>query len=49
VQKQDCVAILTDHDGINYEMLVQHAQKIFDARHAIPDSISGNKENIVYL
>ena len=49
VQKQDCVAILTDHDGINYELLVQQAQKIFDARHAISASTSANKENIIYL
>jgi UDP-N-acetyl-D-glucosamine dehydrogenase len=32
VAEQDCVAILTAHQGIDYRLLVRHASLVFDAR-----------------
>ena len=32
----DCVAILTDHDGVNYEALAAGARLVVDTRNAVP-------------
>lgn len=34
IQEADCVIILTDHTGIPVELIVKHAQRVFDTRNA---------------
>ncbi len=33
----DCVLILTDHSEIDYQMIIEHAQLIFDTRNRIKE------------
>lgn len=40
VETADCTVVLTDHDGVDYRMVVEHAPLVFDARNAtrsVPD------------
>jgi len=37
VSAADCVVIHTDHDTVDYEWLVTHAQLVFDTRNATRD------------
>jgi UDP-N-acetyl-D-glucosamine dehydrogenase len=33
----DCVVVVTDHSGVDYDMVARHAGMIVDTRHVIPD------------
>ncbi len=45
-QGADCVVIVTDHDGVDYEGISKAAQLIFDTRNALKD---GGGEKVVKL
>ena len=35
---QDCVVLVTDHDALDYDMILNHAKLIVDARGRLPDT-----------
>ncbi|MFN2528660.1 MAG: UDP binding domain-containing protein, partial [Candidatus Baltobacteraceae bacterium] len=50
IRKTDCVVILTQHRGVNYEMIAQHADVIVDTRDVLtPEQRSRAKGHIVKL
>jgi UDP-N-acetyl-D-glucosamine dehydrogenase len=48
VEKADCVAIITNHSKIDYAMILEKAQLIFDARNALKD-LGRNNIKVVRL
>ena len=48
VEDADCVVILTDHDVIDYDWLVEHAQLVVDTRNATRDVKKG-QETIIKI
>ncbi|KKM10836.1 UDP-N-acetyl-D-glucosamine dehydrogenase [Clostridiales bacterium PH28_bin88] len=44
----DCVLIITDHSGIDYEWVVQHSQLVVDTRNATK-YVKNNREKIVKI
>jgi UDP-N-acetyl-D-glucosamine dehydrogenase len=46
IQSADCVAIITDHDGVDYQAVVDHSKLIVDTRNALKNFRS---EKIVRL
>ena len=42
LQKYSCVIILTDHDNINYNLVLKNSKIIFDTR-GVYESIINNK------
>ncbi len=48
--EQDLVIITTGHRrNVDYEMIVEHAQLIFDTRNITRELVNNNREKIVYL
>ena len=47
IQAFDCVAILTDHDYVDYALIARHARIVLDTRHAVPEREV--HPNVVYL
>jgi UDP-N-acetyl-D-glucosamine dehydrogenase len=37
VAEQDCVVLITDHDAIDVELVVNSSSRVFDTRNAVPD------------
>lgn len=35
LQEQDCVVIVTDHDGVNYDFVVEHSRLVVDTRNTM--------------
>ncbi len=48
IKEADCVLILTDHSGIDYEWVVEQAQLVVDTRNATKD-VAFNREKIVRI
>ncbi|MCR8641090.1 nucleotide sugar dehydrogenase [Paenibacillus sp. N1-5-1-14] len=48
VESADVILILTDHQVIDYEWVVQSAKQVFDTRNAVR-TLSGQKENVTLL
>ncbi len=46
VEEQDAVVIVTDHDGVEYQMLADHAKLILDTRNVMAGTRSGRAEVI---
>jgi UDP-N-acetyl-D-glucosamine dehydrogenase len=46
VQAADCVIIATDHNNVNYEWVVAHAQLVLDTRNAAKHVIAGSTKVI---
>lgn len=46
IARADCVVIATDHSCFDYEMIVNNAEVLVDARNAIGDTLKGKKEII---
>ncbi|MHB1630298.1 MAG: nucleotide sugar dehydrogenase [Bacilli bacterium] len=47
IQAFDCVAILADHDYVDYALIARHAKIVLDTRHAVPEREV--HPNVVYL
>lgn len=47
VEDVDCVVILTDHSDVNYELIVNHANKVIDTKNILKNFT--DKNNIVKL
>jgi UDP-N-acetyl-D-glucosamine dehydrogenase len=48
VRRQDCVVIVTDHSGVDYQWVVDHAPRVLDTRNATR-GIKRNRRKVVRL
>ena len=48
VRRQDCVVIVTDHSGVDYQWVVDHAPRVLDTRNATK-GIRRNRRKVVRL
>jgi UDP-N-acetyl-D-glucosamine dehydrogenase len=48
VKKADMVLLLTDHTGVDYDMVVREAVQLLDTRNATK-RVNGDKSNVVLL
>ncbi|MBI3317892.1 MAG: nucleotide sugar dehydrogenase [Candidatus Omnitrophica bacterium] len=49
VSRADCVAVITDHDSVDYRFLLQRARLVVDTRNALRRLRAGYKKKIVRL
>ncbi|HQN69450.1 MAG TPA: hypothetical protein PLW19_06355, partial [Anaerolineaceae bacterium] len=49
VEKADMVAIITNHSKVDYKMIYEKAQLIFDARNALKDIAPAEDIKVVKL
>lgn len=47
IREADCVVILTDHSGVDYDLVAENASVIVDTRNALKDTIK--KDNIIKI
>jgi UDP-N-acetyl-D-glucosamine dehydrogenase len=47
IETYDCVLIATDHDGVDYDMILKHASLIVDTRNALASKPAALTKNVV--
>lgn len=48
IARADCVVILTDHDGVDYNLVIRHAPLVFDTRNATRE-LDGPRDRVILL